>query len=68
MQEKVKRSLDRAIKFLNTPKGYENYIVLKIKPQNLGCCCLRCRYQKQKREYRQNKNYLRTHIRRQSYR
>lgn len=42
MNKNLKKSLDRAIKLLNTPKDYENYISIKIKPVNGGCCCFHC--------------------------
>jgi len=35
----LKRSLDRAIHLLNTPAIYEDYISIKIKPVEGGCCC-----------------------------
>ena len=38
----LESSLSRAIRLLNTPKNYENYISIKIKPVQGGCCCFHC--------------------------
>jgi len=37
--DNLKMSLDRAIQLLNTPAVYEDYISIKIKPVDGGCCC-----------------------------
>lgn len=34
------RSIDRAIDLMSTPADYENYVSIKIKPAEGGCCCL----------------------------
>lgn len=34
-------SVDRAIKLLNTPSSYSDYISIKIMPDQAGCCCLK---------------------------
>ena len=39
MDYNFKTSIDRAIKLLGTPSDYENYITIKIKPAQGGCCC-----------------------------
>jgi hypothetical protein len=38
MEDKLKKSIDRAIVLLNTPKEYENYTSIKLSPPS-GCCC-----------------------------
>lgn len=40
MSTNLKRSIDIAIGLMNTPVDYENYISIKIKPADGGCCCL----------------------------
>jgi hypothetical protein len=42
MEEKLQRSMDRAIALLKTPKIYENYISIKLSPLDVGCCCSGC--------------------------
>jgi len=42
MEEKMQKSIDRAIALLRTPKEYENYISIKLSPLNIGCCCSGC--------------------------
>lgn len=37
--DNLKGNLDRAIQLLNTPEKYEDYISIKIKPVDGGCCC-----------------------------
>jgi hypothetical protein len=41
MEEKLKKSIDRAIALLQTPPDYEKYIVIKLSPPS-GCCCSGC--------------------------
>jgi hypothetical protein len=41
MEDKLKKSIDRAIVLLNTPKEYENYTSIKLSPPS-GCCCSHC--------------------------
>lgn len=41
MSDNLQNSIDRAIKLMGTPTDYENYISIKIKPGQGGCCCLR---------------------------
>jgi hypothetical protein len=40
--DNLQKSIDRAIKLMGTPSDYENYIVIKIKPVQGGCCCFHC--------------------------
>ena len=40
MNTNLKRSIDRAIDLMSTPADYEDYISIKIKPTEGGCCCL----------------------------
>jgi hypothetical protein len=35
-------SIKRAQRLLKTPDDDENYISIKIKPANVGCCCFHC--------------------------
>jgi len=42
MEDKLKKSIDRAIVLLKTPKEYESYISIKISPLDIGCCCSGC--------------------------
>ncbi|MEW5897358.1 MAG: hypothetical protein AB1668_06705 [Nanoarchaeota archaeon] len=42
MNCKFKESVDRAIKLLETPPDYTDYVVFKIKPTVGGCCCFHC--------------------------
>ena len=42
MEEKLQKSMDRAIALLKTPKEYENYISIKLSPLDIGCCCSGC--------------------------
>ena len=42
MEEKMQKSIDRAIALLKTPKEYEKYISIKLSPLNIGCCCSDC--------------------------
>lgn len=41
MEEKLRKSIDRAIFLLKTPTGYERYISIKLSPPS-GCCCCHC--------------------------
>lgn len=41
MEDKLLRSMDRAITLLKTPKEYEKYISIKLSPPS-GCCCSDC--------------------------
>jgi hypothetical protein len=41
MEEKLIKSIDRAITLLNTPLDYEKYISIKLSPPS-GCCCSNC--------------------------
>jgi hypothetical protein len=38
----LKYSIERAISLLKTPHDYENYISIKIRPVERGCCCFHC--------------------------
>jgi hypothetical protein len=38
----LKYSIDRAVSLLKTPHDYENYISIKIRPVERGCCCFHC--------------------------
>ncbi|OPY37142.1 MAG: hypothetical protein A4E35_01606 [Methanoregula sp. PtaU1.Bin051] len=38
----LESSLNRAIRLLKTPTNYEDYISIKIKPVQGGCCCFHC--------------------------
>lgn len=42
MNDNLQKSVDRAIGLMGTPPGYEDYIVIKIKPVQGGCCCFHC--------------------------
>jgi len=42
MNNKLQKSIDRAIALLNTPNEYENYISIKLSPVPSGCCCFHC--------------------------
>lgn len=42
MDNTFKKSIDRAIKLINTPSVYEDYIIIKIRPIPRGCCCFHC--------------------------
>ncbi len=42
MDDKLQKSIDRAIALLKTPKKYENYISIKIVPLGIDCCCSHC--------------------------
>ncbi|VVB96325.1 Uncharacterised protein [uncultured archaeon] len=42
MSLNLKRSIDRAIDLMNTSADYEDYISIKIKPAEGGCCCFHC--------------------------
>ena len=41
MEENIVKSIDRAIKLMNTPQEYEKYISIKLSPP-FGCCCSHC--------------------------
>ena len=41
MEDKLLKSIDRAIALLKTPKEYEKYISIKLSPPS-GCCCSHC--------------------------
>jgi len=41
MEDKLEKSIDRAISLLKTPKEYEKYISIKLSPPS-GCCCSDC--------------------------
>ena len=41
MEDKLLKSIDRAIALLKTPKEYEKYISIKLSPP-FGCCCSHC--------------------------
>lgn len=41
MEDKLEKSIDRAISLLKTPKEYEKYISIKVSPPS-GCCCSDC--------------------------
>jgi len=38
----LESSLDRAIHLLKTPANHEDYVSIKIKPVQRGCCCFHC--------------------------
>ena len=38
----LKTSIDRAIRLLETPAIYENYISIKLSPVPRKCCCFHC--------------------------
>lgn len=38
----LESSLDRAIHLLKTPANHKDYISIKIKPVQGGCCCFHC--------------------------
>ncbi|MGD0079721.1 MAG: hypothetical protein ABSB80_03620 [Methanoregula sp.] len=38
----LESSINRAIHLLKTPVNYEDYISIKIKPIQGGCCCFNC--------------------------
>lgn len=40
--DNVKESINRAQRKLNTSINNEDYISIKIKPENGGCCCFHC--------------------------
>lgn len=40
--DNLESSLDRAIHLLKTPANHEDYISIKIKPIQGGCCCFHC--------------------------
>ena len=40
--DSVEDSIKRAQNLLKTPDNNENYISIKIKPINRGCCCFHC--------------------------
>ena len=41
MDYNFKGSINRAIKLLNTPQDYKNYLIIKIRPQPFRCCHFR---------------------------
>ena len=41
MVDNLRKSIDRAIVLLKSPKEYENYISIKLSPPS-GCCCSHC--------------------------
>ncbi len=41
MEDKLKKSIDRAIALLKTTSDYEKYISIKLSPSS-GCCCSDC--------------------------
>ncbi|MCK5594923.1 hypothetical protein KAI19_01945 [bacterium] len=42
MDNKLQKSINRAISLLNTSSKYEDYISLKLSPLSPGCCCSHC--------------------------
>lgn len=42
MEEKLQKSIDRAITLLGTPGEYEKYISIKLFPLGIYCCCSDC--------------------------
>ena len=41
MEDKFRKSIDRAIALMKSPNEYENYISIKLSPPS-GCCCSHC--------------------------
>ncbi len=42
MKQKLRVSIDRAVSLLGSRLDYGNYVCLKIRPENGGCCCFHC--------------------------
>ncbi|MFH1440449.1 MAG: hypothetical protein ABIH18_00170 [Candidatus Omnitrophota bacterium] len=42
MEEKLQKSIDRAIALLKIPNEYENFLSIKLSPLDIGCCCSDC--------------------------